>query len=104
MCVHVSVTFEIDVNGGMESVCIREREDVKEARKRVCVQEKWSVCVIDANGMYKKASEINWKLSGWVLRGEFLTRTFQAAFYSVLFKAFKKKIHEWGTKGEKNFF
>ena len=61
------------------------------------------MCVIDANGMYKKASEINWKLSGWVLRGEFLTRSFQAAFYSVLFKAFKKKIHEWGTKGKKLF-
>ena len=74
-------------------VCAKERK-----------REKWSVCVIDANGMYKKASEINWKLSGWVLRGEFLTRFFQSAFYSLLFKAFKKKKFPMGNKRGKYFF
>ena len=40
-------------------MCVSKRERERES-------------VIDANGMYKKGSEINWKLSGWAFsRGEF---------------------------------
>ena len=60
-------------------MCVSKRERERERES-----------VIDANGMYKKGSEINWKLSGWAFsRGEFKKERFHS---SKLNFAFRKKI------------
>jgi hypothetical protein len=63
-----SIFFLIYLETGRPKELERKRKRERERAGAGEREREKSVCVIDANGMYKKASEINWKLFGWVLK------------------------------------